>query len=306
MTWIHGAHRKTAEPLIFVAVLLAHSACASGSGHVDSGGEHELPPTTGVFDYQLGGDYDLLPQAKANVAIDVVVRDSASEALPGAYSICYVNGFQTQPADEDYWLKHPALVLHNTSGLPVADPQWPDEMILDPSTQSQRDGILAYLGPVIDGCVARGFDAVEVDNLDTWTRFSAIDASGAKSLAAAYVERAHAAGLAVAQKNSAELSRSAHDELGFDFAITEECAVWAECGAYAEVYGDHVLQIEYPDTLAIAGLAFADVCAQDGRSPLTILRDRDLVPVDAMGYVYDACEDQTSSPRSDASAPPSQ
>jgi len=134
-----------------------------------------------------------------------------------------------------------------------------------------------------------GFDAVEVDNLDTWTRFTAIDESGAHALAASYVERAHAAGLSIGQKNAAEVAQFAHDTLGFDFAVTEECAVWDECGAYTSVYGRYLLQIEYPDALTSAGLTFDDVCARTDRAPLPILRDRDLVPPDDADCVYASC-----------------
>ena len=248
------------------------------------------PPTRGVLDYQLGGTADVVDDGSGPVAPDVVVRDATAEPLPGAYSVCYVNGFQTQPGEADRWLDdHEDLLLHDAVGGLVVDPDWPDEHVLDPSTAAQRDGILAVLGPVVLGCADDGFDAVEIDNLDTWTRFAAIDEDGAHALARAYVDLAHDAGLAVAQKNAAEVAQVARDTLGFDFAVTEECAVWDECAAYTDAYGDHVLQVEYPDALADAGLTFADVCARDDRAPLTVLRDRDLVAPDDPGYVYETC-----------------
>ena len=250
----------------------------------------ELPPTRGVLDYQLGGTADVVDDGSGPVAPDVVVRDATADPLPGAYSVCYVNGFQTQPGEAERWLDdHEDLLLHDDGGGLVVDPDWPDEYVLDPSTPEQREGILAILGPVVTGCAESGFDAVEIDNLDTWTRFDEIDEDGGHALARAYVGLAHDAGLAVAQKNAAEIAHLAHDDLGFDFAVTEECAVWDECAAYTDAYGDHVLQVEYPDALADAGLTFADVCARDDRAPLTIVRDRDLVAPDEPGYVYETC-----------------
>ncbi|MDF9877036.1 hypothetical protein M2316_002378 [Cellulosimicrobium cellulans] len=250
----------------------------------------DLPPTDGVLDYQLGGAYDEVDAGSGPVTPDVVVRDATAEPLPGAYSVCYVNGFQTQPGEADRWLDdHEDLLLHDAAGGLVVDPDWPDEHVLDPSTAEQREGILAILGPVVTGCADDGFDAVEIDNLDTWTRFDAIDEDGAHALARAYVGLAHDAGLAIAQKNAAEVAGVARADLGFDFAVTEECAVFDECAAYTDVYGDSVLQVEYPDALADAGLTFDDVCALDDRAPLTVLRDRDLVTPDDTGYVYDAC-----------------
>ena len=50
--------------------------------------------------------------------------------------------------------------------------------------------------------------AVELDNLDSWTRGRG---------------------------------------LGYDFAVAEECGRWRECGAYVEDYGRHVLVVEYGD-----------------------------------------------------------
>lgn len=282
-------------PACTVALALAVvGACAPGpaassTATPEPSPEIALPPTTGVLDYQLGGAYDEVDAGSGATAVDVVVRDATADPLPGAYSVCYVNGFQTQPDQADLWADREDLLLHDADGELVVDPDWPDEHVLDPSTAEQRAGILEVLGPVVTGCADAAFDAVELDNLDTWTRFDQIDEAGAYALARAYVDLAHGAGLAVAQKNAAEITQVAHDELGFDLAVTEECAAWDECAAYTDVYGDHVLQVEYPDALDDAGLTFDDVCALGDRAPLTILRDRDLVAAGEDGYVYDAC-----------------
>ncbi|EGD44886.1 putative secreted protein [Nocardioidaceae bacterium Broad-1] len=244
----------------------------------------DLPPTDGVFDYQLGGTADELADG---TPIDVVARDATAEPLEGAYNVCYVNGFQTQPGAD--WSEHSSALLRDASGDPVRDPDWPDEYILDPSTASARSAIVEMVGPVIESCAESGFDAVEIDNLDTWTRFDSISRKGVFALASAYVTTAHDLGLAIAQKNAAEAARTARDDLGFDFAVVEECGAYDECAAYTDVYGSHVLQIEYPDSLAEADLSFAAICADPARAPLTILRDRNLVEQDDAAYVYEAC-----------------
>ncbi|MFC7876938.1 endo alpha-1,4 polygalactosaminidase [Isoptericola sp. NPDC057391] len=292
--------RHATSMTIALGLALTATACggAPGASGVDPAASASpasdeaavaLPPTSGVFDYQLGGAYDEVDPGHGATPIDVVVRDATADPLPGAYNVCYVNGFQTQPDDAEAWLEREELLLHDADGELVIDPDWPDEHVLDPSTAEQRAGILEVLGPVVTGCADAGFEAVELDNLDTWTRFDAIDEAGAHALARAYVDLAHDAGLAVAQKNAAEITRVAREELGFDLAVTEECAAWDECAAYTDVYGDHVLQVEYPDALDDAGLTFDDVCSRDDRAPLTILRDRDLVAAGENGYVYDAC-----------------
>ncbi|WP_309068547.1 endo alpha-1,4 polygalactosaminidase [Microbacterium sp.] len=287
-------NRRATLAALLLAAAAALTACAAGAPDpvglsASDTGAVQLPPTTGVFDYQLGETADRVDLGEGPVEIDVVVRDATAEPLAGAYNVCYVNGFQTQPGEAAFWLDRDDLLLRDAAGEPVIDPDWPDEFILDPGTADQRRGILGVLGPVIDGCADDGFDAVEIDNLDTSTRFEQIDVAGAHALAAAYVERAHAAGLAIAQKNAAEMTPLLHDELGFDFAVTEECGAWDECAAYTDEYGDHVLQIEYPDALEERGATFDEVCDERERAPLTILRDRALVAPRSAGFVYASC-----------------
>ena len=243
-------------------------------------GAVRLPPP-GVVDYQLGGAYT--PQE----GVVGVSRDSSDDPAPGLYSICYVNGFQTQPADRDLWLTdHPDLVLRS-GGDPVIDENWPDELIVDTSTSEKRARIAEIMGSALDRCAASGFDAVEIDNLDSYSRSDGqLTDDDAIALAALYAARAHAAGLAIAQKNSAELGERGRDEAGFDFAVAEECYRFDECAVYGDVYGDHVLDIEYSDDLRGD---FSDACDDEDSPASTILRDRDLVTPSSEDYVFQAC-----------------
>lgn len=241
--------------------------------------EPRLPPDRGSFDYQLGGASD-------TAGLAVVARDASDRPLAGAYNVCYVNGFQTQPGEGEDWLTHHGTaVLRDAAGDPVVDPDWADEYVLDPSTDAQRATIVEVLGPVLEECAQKGYDAVEIDNLDTFARFPGIDRAGALDLAGRYVALAHDHGLAVAQKNAAEFTEQARG-LGFDFAVAEECAAFDECASYSRVYGRHVLQIEYTDNLPVP---FDSVCADADRAPLTILRDRALTPAGVAGHVYARC-----------------
>lgn len=238
-------------------------------------------PTTGGFDYQLGGAYEPL------VGIEIIARDATEPSDPRRYSICYVNGFQTQPGEGTDWLKdHPDAVLMDGDGNPVTDPNWPDEYVLDPGTPAQRAEILTVIGPVIDGCAVDGFEAVEIDNLDTWTRFDQIAEADALALATMYIERAHTAGLAIGQKNAAEIAGRGAQELGFDFAVAESCFVWNECELYTDAYGDRVLAIEYIDE--IDG-SVDDLCASAERAPRTIIRDHNLTTPDNPDYYFASC-----------------
>ncbi|WP_411700695.1 endo alpha-1,4 polygalactosaminidase [Conyzicola sp.] len=239
------------------------------------------PPAGIVIDYQLGGGY-------APVAgVGGVVRDSTEEPAEGLYSVCYVNGFQTQPADRDDWLGgSPDLVLH-VDGRPLVDENWPDELILDTSTADKRQRIAAKLAQTLDRCASAGFEAIEIDNLDSYTRSDGrLGQDDAVALATLYAEHAHAAGLAIGQKNSAELGVRGRDEAGFDFAVAEECHRWDECALYTDVWDERVIAIEYADDLRGD---FDDVCADPQVPASTILRDRDLTTPTDPEYRFAAC-----------------
>ena len=240
-----------------------------------------LPTGVGV-DYQLGGGY-----APAD-GVEIVARDSTDSAAEGLYSICYVNAFQTQPQEADLWLSERAeLLLRDTNGDPVVDPGWPDEMILDISTTGNRVAIADVFGDTIAGCASDGFDAVEFDNLDAWTRTGgALSEQNSIEMATALVDIAHAEGLAAGQKNSAELGERGRDEIGFDFAVTEECAQFDECDVFRNVYKGAVIDIEYTDAL---DRPFSEICDDPATPDMTVLRDRDLQTPDSPEYVFERC-----------------
>lgn len=265
---------------ILIGVAGSASGCAgtevpSGSDPSDS---WSTPPAGAVPDYQLGGAY-----APAE-GVGIVGRDRAADPAPGIYSVCYVNGFQTQPGERDDW--DAELLLHRDGEI-VFDPDWPDEALLDTSTPEHRERIAARVIPWIEGCADAGFDAVEFDNLDTYTRSDgALTLDDNLALAAAFVEAAHDAGLAAGQKNSAEDADALREHADFDFAVTEECAAYAECGAYTAVYGDAVIDIEYTDELP---RTFEEMCADEDSPASMVLRDRELLTPSDDGYVFETC-----------------
>lgn len=261
-------------PLRRCALVVAALALAACGGEESAAG----PLPGGVVDYQLGGSYD--PEER----VTVVVRDRTDEPDPARYSICYVNAFQTQP-DERAAIErdHPELLLTGSGG-PVTDPDWPDEQLFDLSTPELRDQVLELVEPWIAGCAEDGFEAIEADNLDAWTRAQGgYTREDAEAFAQDLTASAHEHGLAIGQKNAAELDGPS---LGFDFAVTEECAVFDECARYAELYGEEVIEIEYTDN---GREAFAQACRDRSDDHPITLRDRDLVTVDDEGHVFEAC-----------------
>ncbi|CAM04721.1 secreted protein [Saccharopolyspora erythraea NRRL 2338] len=239
-------------------------------------------PVGAAADYQLGGPYP------PPVGTGVVVRDSSAAPAPGVYNICYVNAFQTQPEERDMWLReHDDLVLTGDDGGPVIDENWPDELLVDTSTEDNRRRLAEIVGRTIRSCAATGFDAVEIDNLDSYSRSNEkLTAHDNLALAAELGRIAHESGLLIGQKNSAELSERAKQEAGFEFAVAEECSRYAECAEYAAVYGDRVIDIEYTDNLAAP---LAQVCTRPERPRSMMVRDRQLVEVGAEEYFYLRC-----------------
>jgi hypothetical protein len=235
-----------------------------------------LPPVNAAVDYQLGGAYP--PPA----GVEVVSRDRNAAPADGIYNICYVNGFQIQPDEEAMWMdQYPDLILRDGGGNPVIDADW-NEMLIDVSTPDKRTRVAAIVDGWIAGCASAGFAALEIDNLDSYSRSQGLlTEDNAVAAMRLFSDAAHARGMPAAQKNSSELvGRRA--ELGTDFVVAEECDRYDECDVYTGAYGDHVIVIEYRQQDFTAG------CAAFPQLSI-VLRDLDLVPMGDPGYVFAGC-----------------
>ncbi|MFE0516854.1 endo alpha-1,4 polygalactosaminidase [Streptomyces sp. NPDC058964] len=265
---------------VVLAVVLAvgPTGCGSGdSSRTDSAKPSRngspavrLPPRHAGFDYQIGGAY---PPPKG---VRVVSRDRSSSPARGLYNICYVNAFQAQPEERASW---PAdLLLRDADGEVVVDENW-NEALLDIRTPAKRERVAQRVDRWIDECADKGFDAVEPDNYDSYTRSRHLLTAGAATAFAALLSRhAHARRLAVAQKNTAELA-GVRAKAGLDFAVAEECGEYAECGTYARAFDDRVVVVEYSDE----GLRKA--VADFGDRLSIVRRDRMVSTPGSAGYV---------------------
>jgi hypothetical protein len=276
--------RRSAAVAIVSAFLCVGTTATSAAAMTASasGTSVRLPPVNGQFDYQIGGAY------KPDRSVAIVDRDRGSHPARGVYNVCYINAFQTQAESDRWWrAHHPKLLLRKANGQAVEDPGWPGEFVLDVGTAHKRTALAGIVGRWIDGCARKGFQAVEPDNLDSYSRSQHLltlrdDLRFAKLL----VTRAHADGLAIAQKNTAELHHRGRSKAGFDFAIAEECQVYSECSAYTKVYGRHVIEVEYTDN---GRRYYRKACAARGDAISILLRDRDVLPRGQKAYVYKAC-----------------
>lgn len=293
---------------LVVAPLLALTACANGTPATkpEDGPQQDvrLPEAGTVFDYQLGGAY---PPADD---VEVVSRDRRAKPAPGAYNVCYVNAFQTQPGNAvDWWREHhPRLLLRDDDGAGggggggggdrgggngngdgdegegdlVIDKDW-DEPLLDISTHAKRTALVRVVGRWIDGCADDGFDAVEFDNLDSYERSQdLLTPQHAAAFARLLTHRAHARGLAAGQKNTARLLPQ-RARIGFDFAVVEECARYGECAPFATAYHGRVFDVEY------SAQDFTRGCRTWKDRLSVTLRDPDVLPLGEKGHVNRHC-----------------
>lgn len=270
------------RPLAFLLALSAGLAplAACGTAH-DTAGDGsskapsvELPPANGGFDYQIGGAY------RPAAGVSIVSRDRSDSPAPGLYNICYVNAFQAQPGKEGSWPED--LLLRDADGDVVIDEDW-DEALLDIGTAGKRKRVAAEIGRWVDGCARKGFDAVELDNYDSYTRSDdALTANDAKAFIALLAAQAHRRGLAVGQKNTAELAGD-RSRTGLDFAVAEECGQYDECDTYIDAFRGRVVDIEYTDS----GLRKACEVGDEGLH--IVRRDVEVATPDDDGYVRRTC-----------------
>lgn len=274
---------------LVVALPLALGAPAPDTP-VAATGRWSPPPVDAGVDYQLGGDAPL-PRGAT-----VVVRDwfSGRAAADPTYSICYVNAFQTQPDEPD--VRRPDETSQWPADLVLTglgdDPNWPGEYLVDIGTAPRRSTAAAHVEQMVERCAVRGFEAVEFDNLDSWTRFDGTSREDevpfgrrdAIRYATLLTDHAHSLGLAVAQKNTPQLgARASRRVIGFDFVIAEECGRYRECDAYRRVFGRRIIDIEYTDA------GFTRACRTMGEQVSVIRRDVGLGTPDSDRYRYAAC-----------------
>jgi glycosyl hydrolase family 114 len=286
---MHRSHRHLRRPAALAAVALSLLAGIVAAAPAAAAPAWAPPPVNAGFDYQIGGDYPL------PAGVGVVSRDWFSgEAAPDpAYSVCYVNAFQTQsdepgtdrPDEHSNWPR--SLILERLGD----DPHWGGEYLVDISSARKRARAADWVGQMIQGCADGGFEAVEFDNLDSWTRFDGTPLAKkvpfgkgeAIDFATLIAARAHSLGLAVGQKNTVELGAAARRRVGFDFAIAEDCARYHECGRYVKAYGDHVIAVEYREPL------FERACAEIGDRVSVVLRDRLVSRPGSRNYKFADC-----------------
>lgn len=210
----------------------------------------DVKSTGAYWDWQLDSpvDYSVDVEVLVMDLMETTAADIAGLDARGVKTVCYVSIGAAENYRDDYD-QFPAEVLGNDYY------GWPDEKFIDIRA---LDVVLPIMQARIDECAARGFDAIEPDNMDTWDNDTGFDLTRADQIAyaTAIAAYAHEKGLEIAQKNAPALIEELHPL--FDFAIVEACFQWDFCdmyGPYLEA-GKDVLAAEYPET----GIDMVEVC----------------------------------------------
>jgi hypothetical protein len=210
------------------------------------------PTLNTSWQWQLSGRLD--PTVKVAMydvdLFETTAEEVATLRTQGSRVICYMSAgsWEEWRPDADQF---PAEVIGvNYEG-------WPGEKWLD----IRR---IDLLGPImrarLDLCQAKGFDAVEPDNIDGYTNTTGFPLTYQHQLAYNIwlANEAHARGLAIGLKNNPE---QVADLLPyFDFTLTEDCfdQGWCDQMARFVAVGKAVFAAEYTDT----GMTTDQFCPQ--------------------------------------------
>ncbi|BAJ62434.1 endo alpha-1,4 polygalactosaminidase [Anaerolinea thermophila] len=225
-------------------------------------------PTVGLtWQWQIGNN-EIDTRVDVDVYdIDLYVDQAVIDELhaQGRRVICYISvgSWEDWRPDKD---RFPAEVLgKDYEG-------WQGEKWLD---IRQIDKLAPIMLARLDLCQAKGFDAVEPDNMEIYTNDTGFPLTYKDQLKYALwlAEEAHKRGLAIGQKNAADMVADLVNV--FDFAITEDYFYYGEAESmlpYIQA-GKPVFAAEYTD---LPG-DFEEFCRQSRKLGFsTILKNREL------------------------------
>ncbi len=188
--------------------------------------------------WQLSGQLNTNVSAKVYDidAYDTTAPTIASLKAAGHKVICYFSAGTYEDWRSDASQFPTSALGNNVSG-------WAGEKWLDVRNSSVRNIMVQRM----DMAKSKGCDGVEPDNVDGYANKSGFPLTSADQINfdTFLADQAHARGMIVALKNTAELVSSLVNK--FDFAVAEECFRYNECSMYSAFIQQNkaVLSAEY-------------------------------------------------------------
>jgi uncharacterized protein (TIGR03437 family) len=206
---------------------------------LSAGPAYWTPPANTSWQWQLSGKLDTTVNA-AMYDIDLFTNNASivsSLHSQGKRVVCYVSAGSWENFRPDA-----SSFPESVKGLPLDG--YPDERWLDIRN-------LDVLGPILsarlDMCKAKGFDAVEPDNVDGFSNNSGFPLTYADQIRfnTWIANAAHARGLSVGLKN--DLDQAKDLQPMFDWALNEQCFEYGECNKLNpfSIAGKAVFHVEY-------------------------------------------------------------
>ncbi|MFG1954236.1 endo alpha-1,4 polygalactosaminidase [Micromonospora sp. NPDC048830] len=176
---------------------------------------------------------------------DASSADVAALHRAGIRVVCYISAGSYEDWRPDAGQFPASLLGRNLDG-------WAGERWLDVRGISPTSPLARIMTARIDMCRAKGFDAVEFDNMDGYINRTGFPLTAADQLAynRFLANTAHARGLSTVLKNDLDQIDDLVDY--FDMALNEECSRYNECGEYQPFIaaGKPVLHAEYGSSTA--------------------------------------------------------
>lgn len=219
------------------------------------------------WQWQLSGTLDLSVEAQV-YDVDLFETEAASVAAlhaRGRRVICYISVGSWEEWRPDAGQFPPALLGNDYE-------DWPGEKWLD---IRQIDLLAPILRARFDLCKAKGFDALEPDNMDGYTNDTGFPLAYQDQLDFNLwlANEAHLRGLSIGLKNDDEQVSALLPH--FDWALSEDCYDQGWCSQLLPFVqaGKAVLAAEYTDT----GVTFSTACTWGAPHQFSfILKNRDL------------------------------
>jgi hypothetical protein len=209
-------------------ILASTGACGATEAATDAApsvvASRWIPKPGTTWQWQLSGKVD----ASVRAQVFDIDGEESSRALvkklhaKGARVICYLSAGSWEDWRTDAGAFPDTVKGNGLDG-------WPGERWLD---IRRTDVLLPIMEKRIARCRAKGFDAVEPDNVDGYTNSTGFPLTASDQLTynKAVAKLVHRYGMAVGLKNDPEQVRALVRH--FDFAVVEECVAFDECAAW--------------------------------------------------------------------------